>query len=116
MARRARMTVFSRFLIMMLFVGPLAYLGASYYNGEDGLQNVINLFNKGKEKITETRTNRTEETKATTTAKTDSKEAYEIRKLKEELEYKQKRLDELYRENEALQRKVKKLEKQVAGG
>lgn len=31
------MTPFARFLIVMLFVVPLAYFGASWYNGEDPL-------------------------------------------------------------------------------
>lgn len=44
MARRIKLTVFSRFLIVMLFLGPLAYIGASYYNGEDGLANLKQLL------------------------------------------------------------------------
>ncbi len=44
MARKIKLTVFSRFLIVMLFLGPLAYMGASYYNGEDGLANLKNLL------------------------------------------------------------------------
>ena len=102
MAKRVRMTVFSRFLLMMVIVAPLAYIGASYYNGEDGIQNIINLFNKGKERISQTKTN---------DASSDNAPAdYEVRKLKEELDYKQKRLDELYEENEDLQRRLKKCE------
>ena len=54
MAKKARLTVFSRFIIMMLIVGPLAFLGASYYNGEDGVQTVKDLFSQGKEKVRET--------------------------------------------------------------
>jgi hypothetical protein len=38
------MTGFARFFILMLFVVPLAYIGASYYNGQDGIQNIKNLF------------------------------------------------------------------------
>lgn len=34
---RRKMTPFARFLIVMLFVVPLAYFGASWYNGEDPL-------------------------------------------------------------------------------
>ncbi len=104
MAKRVRMTVFSRFLLMMIIVAPLAYIGASYYNGQDGIQNIINLFNKGKEKITHPTTTHTSE------VPNRSEANYEIRKLKEELDYKQKRLDELYRENEDLQRKLKACE------
>lgn len=44
MARRIKLTVFSRFLIVMLVLGPLAYMGASYYNGEDGIANLKKLL------------------------------------------------------------------------
>jgi hypothetical protein len=40
MRRRLRLTGFARFFIVMMFVIPLAYFGASYYRGEDGLQNI----------------------------------------------------------------------------
>jgi len=110
MARKARLTVFSRFIIMMLVVGPLAFLGASYYNGEDGVATIKDLFNKGNtENVTETRTNRTEPS----SIEADDKVILKIRKLEEELEYKQKRLDEMYKENEALKQRVDKLEKQL---
>ena len=45
MARRVRLTVFSRFLIVMMILIPLAYLGASYFNGQDGVENIKSLFN-----------------------------------------------------------------------
>ncbi len=44
MKRRFRLTGFARFFIVMLFIVPLAYLGASYYRGEDGIQNLKNLL------------------------------------------------------------------------
>ncbi len=111
MARKARLTVFSRFIIMMLVVGPLAFLGASYYNGEDGVATIKDLFSKGsKESTTETRTNRT----APSSTEADDNSTYKIRKLEEELEYKQKRLDEMYKENEALKQKVDELEQEVS--
>ncbi len=110
MARKARLTVFSRFIIMMLIVGPLAFLGASYYNGEDGVETIKNIFNQNKENVTETRTNRTDE-KAT--AKVDDNTTYKMKKLQEELDYKQKRLEEMFKENEDLKQKVDQLEQQL---
>ncbi len=35
-----------RFVFFMMILAPLAYIGASYYNGQDGLQNIKNLFHK----------------------------------------------------------------------
>ena len=113
MARKARLTVFSRFLIMMLVVGPLAFLGASYYNGENGVETVKDLFNQGgKDSVTETRTNRSE----ANDTEADDKATYKIQKLEEALEYKQKRLDEMHKENEDLKQKIDELERQVANG
>lgn len=51
--RKLRLTAFARFLIVMLFLAPLAYMGASYYNGEDGLQNLKDLLGIGKKAQTE---------------------------------------------------------------
>ena len=34
---KRKMTPFARFIIVMLFIVPLAYFGASWYNGEDPL-------------------------------------------------------------------------------
>lgn len=48
MARKKfKMTGFARFFIVLLILAPLAYIGASYYNNEDGIENFKNLF-KGK--------------------------------------------------------------------
>ena len=110
MAKKARLTVFSRFLLMMLVVGPLAFFGASYYNGEDGVENIKNIFNGTKEKVTQTRTNRSDNKEV------NEKAMYEIRKLKEDIEYKDKRIDDLREENDELKQRVKELEKQLGDG
>lgn len=41
--RTARLTPFARFLIVMIIVAPLAYMGAAWYNGEDGWQKLKEL-------------------------------------------------------------------------
>jgi hypothetical protein len=46
MAARLKTTGFTRFLLMLIIVLPLAYIGASYYNGEDPVANIKSLFNK----------------------------------------------------------------------
>jgi hypothetical protein len=46
MAQRLKSTAFTRFLIMLLIVGPLAYIGASYYNGQDPIENIRRIFNR----------------------------------------------------------------------
>ena len=54
MATRTKMTPLARFLIMLLIVAPLAYLGSAYYNGEDGIQNIKNIFSSESAKIEST--------------------------------------------------------------
>ena len=44
MAKRTRLTPFAKFLLVMVFVAPLAYIGASYYNGQDGVANIKTLL------------------------------------------------------------------------
>ncbi|RMF24085.1 MAG: hypothetical protein D6765_12190 [Bacteroidetes bacterium] len=42
--KKFRLTGFARFLIFLLIATPLAYMGASYYNGEDGWANLKKLL------------------------------------------------------------------------
>lgn len=51
MAARTKMTPFARFIIMLLIVTPVAYFGASYYNGEDGLQNIKDFIGGDNTKV-----------------------------------------------------------------
>ncbi len=47
MARsKYKITAFARFLIFMIFFAPIAYIAASYYNGEDGIGKIKELFQK----------------------------------------------------------------------
>lgn len=106
--RPIRVTGFTRFFIVMLLIAPLAYIGASYYNGQDGIQNLKNLLKIGKKS----------ESTATSPTSTEGQtlrvnEAPPSDALKEELEFKKKRIDELYLENEALKRKLESAEKAI---
>ncbi len=40
-----KITGFARFFIFMIFFVPVAYIGASYYNGEDGIGKIKKLLN-----------------------------------------------------------------------
>jgi len=109
MARKPRMTVFSKFMLLMLFVGPLSYMAASYYNGENGVENIKNLVNKGKEKIATPASSSTPSpppAPVKVTEKEEKMDGYEIQKLKRQLE-------DLDAENRQLKRKIKNLEAQL---
>lgn len=43
MTKRFRLTGFARFLFVMVILVPAAYIGASYYNGENGIANIKKL-------------------------------------------------------------------------
>jgi len=57
--RKYKLTGFARFFIVMLFLAPIAYLVASYINGEDGVHNIREFF--GDEQTTTTTNTTTEE-------------------------------------------------------
>ncbi|TAK46042.1 MAG: hypothetical protein EPO28_02945 [Saprospiraceae bacterium] len=111
--RPVRITGFTRFFIVMLFVIPLAYLGASYYNGQDGLQNIENFLGieqkngsnpasaGGRKTVSQSPSNNLESLEA------------ENRQLREELDFKTKKVKALYLENEQLKRKVQSLEEAI---
>ena len=44
MKPKYKITAFSRLLIFVVLFTPLAYIGASYYNGEDGIAKIKALF------------------------------------------------------------------------
>ena len=46
MALRTRLTPFSRLLLFMIIVLPLAYFGAAYYNNEDPMAKIRELTGK----------------------------------------------------------------------
>lgn len=114
MAKRPlRVTGFTRFMLVMLLVAPLAYIAASYYNGEDGIQNIKNLLNIDRKEASAEPAADDAETKPVNQSPSAKGTDAELKKLKEELEFKSKRVDELYLENEQLKREVERLEKEL---
>lgn len=114
--RRLKLTGFARFFIVMLFLVPVAYLGAAYYNGQDGIQNIKDLLGiKSKTETTERveiKRNENEqvstdsnETKTTTPTNT----SLNSRRL-DQLE---KRMNDVERENSRLREQIRRLEAQV---
>ncbi len=116
--RRLKLTGFARFLIVMLFLVPVAYLGAAYYNGQDGIQNIKDLLGiKSKTESTErVEINRNEieevtsDSNAPSTKTTPSTDAVLNNRRLEQLE---KRMNQVERENARLREQVRQLEAQV---
>ena len=111
--RPVKLTGFARFFFVMLFVVPLAFLGASYYNGEDGvakLKKLLHIETAASEPVDKEKPAK----EAVPVNQSPSAKALEEenKRLKEELDFKSKRVDELYRENEELKHKLEAKEKQ----
>jgi len=114
-----KMTGFARFFIVMLILAPLAYIGASYANGEDGVENFKNLF-KGKvslgvDKIDDTpataETTKTVEIPAPSSTSSDQSDSSDkdtrIRELQTQLDEKTRELEEVKAQLKAVQEVLK---------
>lgn len=95
MSKKPRMTGFARMLIVLLLLAPVAYIAASYYNGEDGIENIKNILG-----LSEKKEHSTEVPKEN-----------DLYKLQDELNYKDKRIEELELEVEQLKSRLRELEK-----
>jgi cell division protein FtsB len=99
MQRKHKMTGCARLFLVLLIIAPLAYLGAAYYNGQDGIQSIKNLLGIGERKSDsgETYDKTSGDLQESLTAKDQT-----IRKLHQEI-------SELKKENAALKEEVARL-------
>lgn len=119
--RRLRLTGFARFLIVMIFLVPIAYLGASYYNGQDGIQNIKDFFgiqksqpatervevNRNVQEDNQTLPSDSDKTVSNTNVKTNS--SLDSRRL-DQLE---KRMNAVEQENARLREQIQALKQQL---
>jgi len=110
-----RLTGFARFSFMMIVLAPLAYLGASYYNGEDGIQNIKNIFtgNGTNTEIVETPNAEPATRPATHTAPSQEYVDSQVKKLSDDLAEKESRIEKLYLENEELKKQLREKETEL---
>lgn len=99
-SRRMKLTPFARFFIFLLFAAPLAYLGASYYNGEDGIAKIKSLLGQA----TDHRTDSSEGEVADMPETVPSNHVGTISRLQDDLKEKTARLERLYTENAQLKK------------
>ena len=92
-----KLTGFARFFIVMMFLAPLAYIGASYYNGEDGIENIKNFFISlvGGESSTDSETKVLDDTEDVKESTDDG--LTEQERLQREIDKKNKEIEELNR-------------------
>lgn len=110
-----RLTGFARFLFMMIVLAPLAYIGASYYNGEDGIQNIKNIFTGGGNSTEMVAPPRSVPAEQATTRTAPSKEYVDsqVKKLSDDLAEKESRIEKLYLENEELKKQLREKETEL---
>jgi flagellar motility protein MotE (MotC chaperone) len=117
MAKRSlQVTGFARFFLVMLIVTPVAYVAASYYNGQDGIQKLKNILGiekpifKSKEEpkdapLEDEIRNPVKQKSSDENLRTQNKALLEV------IETQKTQIEELTRENEELQGKVNELQK-----
>ncbi|MCB9283653.1 MAG: hypothetical protein H6563_06210 [Lewinellaceae bacterium] len=110
MQRKLRVTGFARFIIVMAIVTPLAYIGASYYNGEDGIANIKHLLGIDKTEAVDTNDDRFIPSRE----EAADLEGQDPEAMRKELEQQQKRLEELKRENARLRQEVNDKEEELS--
>ncbi|MDZ4706779.1 MAG: hypothetical protein SH818_00130 [Saprospiraceae bacterium] len=102
-----------RFFLFIIILAPLAYLGASYYHGQDGIQNIKNLFSKGiavfnGSSAREVDKKTPEAVPVPGTNPIELEKEYQI-----SLDLKEKQIEALIKENLMLKQKVQELENQL---
>lgn len=100
MARKLKLTGFAKFFFLLLILTPIAYIIASYANGEDGIQNIKRLI--GLEEHARQQEVGQEPTTTLPAQKPDNLEA-EIQALKDSLAVKDSRIRDLQEEIRRLQ-------------
>lgn len=99
--RRLRLTGFARFMIVMIILAPIAYVGASYYNGEDGLENIKKLIGIESNEVKK-------DSASDSNSATKSKE-----KRKSEKEVSVGELERLRNENSNLKKQIREQEQEI---
>jgi cell division protein FtsB len=83
--KKHKMTGCARLFIALIIIAPLAYLGASYYNGENGIENIKNLLGIG-DKSSDNSDADTYQDTSIDLRKTISEKEARIRELEKEVE------------------------------
>jgi uncharacterized protein YeeX (DUF496 family) len=113
MSSKYKATGCARFFLVLIILAPLAYLGASYYNGEDGIQNVKDLLGLGTSQsdndpatYTETEKNedKVEDKAEEASADSSEQETKPVENTAEKSSDQEKRIDELTKENMELKK------------
>ena len=73
---RFKVTGFTRFILIMIILGPLAYVIASYYNGKDGIEELKKLVKGQSSLISPTKVDTLEKEAVVLPSETVDKDTY----------------------------------------
>ena len=104
--KKHKMTGCARLFIALLILAPLAYLGAAYYNGENGIENIKHLLGIGSQ---------TGETPSNEKTDEDTYRQTSI-DLRKTISEKDARIRELEKEVQQLKEENKSLKQAASGG
>lgn len=114
MARRSlRLTSFTRFLLIMVMVAPLAYMGAAYYNGEDGWSKLKQLVGVDLAEDAQPKDSTTKDLSTEESGNQSATPALEIAKLKQLVADQEAKINSLGAENQKLRERIEELEKKL---
>jgi chromosome segregation ATPase len=99
--RKLQMTAFSRFFLFLIIFLPSLFFGVSYLKGEDGMQTLKDLIG-----IESTESSNNESVSSGTKPASETFVNGEVKRLQDELDEKERRLKDLYQENELLKKQA----------
>lgn len=100
--RKLQMTAFSRFFLFLLIFLPSLFFGVSYLKGEDGMQTLKDLIGMESTEPSNNTNSSSSETKPASETFVNG----EVKRLQDELDEKERRLKDLYQENELLKKQA----------
>lgn len=116
--KKLRITGFARFLMAMIFIVPAAYIGASYINGEDGIENIKQLFNPNEEPTTQVQQPEPTPPSETNNQREESNATIEFssqrEQLERDLEFYKKRTVQLEQEVDELKKRIWEKDQEIA--
>ncbi len=99
--RKLQMTAFSRFFLFLIIFLPSLFFGVSYMKGEDGMQTLKDMVG-----IESSESSNNESASSSTKPASETFVNGEVKRLQDELDEKERRLKDLYQENELLKKQA----------
>ena len=103
MAKRLKMTGFARFIIVMIILAPLAFIGASLYNGEDPVEKFNEIIGETG-KVTQV---------VQQDQQTPEQDRADVTSVSEQIKQLEQRIEQLENDNKELKRKLDEKDQEI---